>query len=231
MEPEGSLPHSQMPATCPYSEPAQSSPYPTTHFLKIHLNTILPSMPGSPKWPIFFRFLHQNTVHFSPLLSSIRVTCPAHLILLDFITRKIVGEAYRSLSSSLRTFLHSPATSFLLGPFSLLRLHQSISPGLRLSFLLFCNTVCFYGEEMLAPRPSPKLEDHPLSGFRLLIQYIRSYPPYWSLFLHSQPEDAPCCGDRDPLITEPCLLYSGKQSMNPLNRSQCQLQCWSGLCR
>jgi len=27
MEPEGSLPHSQASATCPYSGPAQSSPY------------------------------------------------------------------------------------------------------------------------------------------------------------------------------------------------------------
>ena len=26
MEPEGSLPHSQMPTTCPYPEPAPSSP-------------------------------------------------------------------------------------------------------------------------------------------------------------------------------------------------------------
>jgi hypothetical protein len=28
MEPEGSLPHSQVPATCLYPEPTQSSPYP-----------------------------------------------------------------------------------------------------------------------------------------------------------------------------------------------------------
>ena len=28
MEPEGSLPHSQVPATCPYPEPARYSPYP-----------------------------------------------------------------------------------------------------------------------------------------------------------------------------------------------------------
>jgi len=27
MEPEGSLPHSQLPASCPYPEPDQSSPY------------------------------------------------------------------------------------------------------------------------------------------------------------------------------------------------------------
>ena len=28
MEPEGSLPHSQVPATCPYPVPARSSPHP-----------------------------------------------------------------------------------------------------------------------------------------------------------------------------------------------------------
>jgi hypothetical protein len=35
MEPGGSLPHSQQPATSPYSEPAQSIPCPPSHFLKI----------------------------------------------------------------------------------------------------------------------------------------------------------------------------------------------------
>jgi len=30
MEPEGSLHNSQVPATCPYPEPAQFSPYPHT---------------------------------------------------------------------------------------------------------------------------------------------------------------------------------------------------------
>jgi hypothetical protein len=37
-------------------------------------------------------------------------------ILLDFITHTIVGEEYRSWGSSLWSFLHSPATSPLLGP-------------------------------------------------------------------------------------------------------------------
>ena len=50
------------------------------------------------------------------LPSAIRATCPAHLTLLDFITRTILGEQYRSLSSSLCNFLHSPVTSSLLGP-------------------------------------------------------------------------------------------------------------------
>jgi len=53
---------------------------------------------------------------YTPLLSHIRATCPAHLILLDFITRTILSEQYRSLSSSLCSFLHSPLTSSLLGP-------------------------------------------------------------------------------------------------------------------
>jgi hypothetical protein len=42
MQPGGSLLHSQEPTTCPYPEPAQSSPWPPPHFLKVHSNTILP---------------------------------------------------------------------------------------------------------------------------------------------------------------------------------------------
>ena len=82
---------------------------PISLFLKIHLNIILPSMPESPKWSLSFRFLRQNPVHASPL--PIRTTYPAHLILLHFITWTILGEEYRSFSSSLRSFLHSPLTS------------------------------------------------------------------------------------------------------------------------
>jgi hypothetical protein len=40
---------------------------------------------------------------------------PAHLILLDFITRKILSEEYSSLSFLSCSFRHSPLTSFLLG--------------------------------------------------------------------------------------------------------------------
>jgi len=37
------------------------------------------------------------------------------------------------------------------------------------SIWTFCNMIHFYGEEMLAPRPTPKLEDHPVSAVRLYV--------------------------------------------------------------
>ena len=42
----------------------------------------------------FPRVPHQDPIR--PLSSPTRATCPAHLILLDFITRTILGEEYRS---------------------------------------------------------------------------------------------------------------------------------------
>ena len=36
---------------------------------------------------------------YTPLSSPIRATCPAHLILMDFITRTILGEEYKFLKS------------------------------------------------------------------------------------------------------------------------------------
>ena len=50
-------------------------------------------------------------------------------------------------------------------PFSLLRSYQSINRSPRQVFM-FRNKARFYGEELSTPRPTPKLEDHPLSAVR-----------------------------------------------------------------
>ena len=62
---------------------------PTSHFLKIYLNIILPSAPGSPQWSLSSGFPTKTL--YTPLLSPIRATCNAHLILIDFITHTILG--------------------------------------------------------------------------------------------------------------------------------------------
>ena len=126
MKPEGSLPHSQLPATWRYPEPDQSSPYPPPHFLKI------PYKLGSSKWSPSLRFTNLNPV--APLLSPIGATSPAHHFLLDLITRIIFVEEYRSLSSSLRSFFSYPLNTSPLGPNILLSTLFSNTFSLRSSF-------------------------------------------------------------------------------------------------
>jgi len=51
---------------------------PTPHFLKIHLNIILTSTPGSSKWCLSLRFPHQNSVYASHLPHTRYMSRPSH---------------------------------------------------------------------------------------------------------------------------------------------------------
>ena len=59
---------------------------------------------------------------------------------------------------------------------------------------------------VVSTSPNPQAGGPPLVGRPwLLIQFIRSYPPYRRLFLYPQPEDVPCRGDRDLWMTLICI--------------------------
>ena len=114
-----------------FFEPDQSSqyPHPTSYrsilILSFHLCLGLPS-------GLFPSGFLTKTL-YKPLLSPICATCPDSLILLDFITRTILGEEKRSLNSSLCSFIYSPVTLSLIDPNILLNTLFSNTVSLRSS--------------------------------------------------------------------------------------------------
>ena len=78
MEPESSLPDQKYSPPVPLLSQLDPVNTPTSHFLKIHLNIILPSMPGSPKWSLSLRFPHRNPVYTSPLPHTCYMSRPSH---------------------------------------------------------------------------------------------------------------------------------------------------------
>jgi hypothetical protein len=113
MKLEGSLPLSRAPVTCLLS---QISPVHAKHptswtsvfIITSHIRLGFPSglfHSGSP-----------TIILYLPPFSRIHTTCPAHLILLNLITRIIFDDQYRSQGSSASRLLHSRVISFHLGP-------------------------------------------------------------------------------------------------------------------
>ena len=112
---------------------------PTSHLLEIHPNIIHPSTPRSPQWSLSLRFPTKTL--YTPLSSPICATCPAHLILLDFITRIILGEEYRSFK--LLIMQSPPFPLYLIPPRSKYSPQHHILKHPQLSFLPQCQRPSF----------------------------------------------------------------------------------------
>ena len=140
MEPEVSLPHSQVPAIYSFLENIDPGHTPTPHFLKIHLNIILPSTSGSPQWSLCLTFTHQNTEHATPQTHYMHRPSHSSRFYQPHNMWGITG-------SSLCSFLHCPVTSSPIGPNILLN-------------ALFSNTICHVVQiSTLINFPSTTFED------------------------------------------------------------------------
>ena len=132
-----------------WASPIQSIyPHPTSWRFILMLSTHLNLGLSSGLFPFGF----PTKTLYTPLSSPIRATWPANLSLLELITRTILGEEYKSFSSSLCSLLHSPVTSSFLGPNILLNstrsypvlrniFHKFISCFLKISFKSLFYTV------------------------------------------------------------------------------------------
>ena len=114
---------------------------PTSHLLEIHRNIIHPSTPSSPQWSLSLRFPHQDPIH-PPLLDHKR-HMPSASHSSRFYHPMILGEEYKSFSSSLCNLLHSPVTESLLGPNILREIISNLYLYDHPFYLFFCPGLLF----------------------------------------------------------------------------------------
>jgi hypothetical protein len=90
MEPKGSLPHSEVLTHVAILSKLEPVPTTTSHLQKIHLNIILPSTSGSPKWSLIYCLISFIYQLFNDVFSESHSTC---------LTELQVSENYSKLTN------------------------------------------------------------------------------------------------------------------------------------
>jgi hypothetical protein len=151
---------------------------PTSHFPKIHLY-LANSLAAAVREPALYRLL---TFHVPNL----------------YLANSLAAAVREPALYRLLTF-HVPNLMSLFVAYVAPK-YWSRSEAYRMN-VTQQDTFLWWGVVSTSPKPQD-WGPPPVGCSQLLVQYIHSYPPYWRLLLHPKPEEAPCCGDRDPLFME-----------------------------
>ena len=140
MSPEGSLPHSQVPATCPYPKPPPSSPYP---FIPLPEDPTLYYHSSIYAWVLqveSFPQISPTKPYIRPSFPLVRTTCPVHLILLELIAWTLLRWGVQIIKLLIMQFFPLPC---YLVPLRLKYSHHPFLKHPQPAFLPHCERPSF----------------------------------------------------------------------------------------
>ena len=126
MEPEDSLPHPQVPATCPYSDPARSSPYPhiplpedPSQYYPIYVwvSQVFSLPQVSPPKTCVRLSSHPQALH-APSISFLSILSPEHYLVRSTNIDSLVLLSSQCSSPTLSAELKNECSSIFTPPYA-----------------------------------------------------------------------------------------------------------------
>ena len=99
-------------------------------------------------------------------INRIMATCFDQCWSSSSLPQMILSSCTSVVKPSMNQLLKMSSWSSVNNQFIYILYALTLSPCPKFTVWMFRNKIRFYGEELLAPRPTPKLKDHPLSAVR-----------------------------------------------------------------